>query len=91
MLLTSTGEDYIRRAKAGLESGVQYLFLLSGGIERYCNSAKQVEESLPGVFLPDQMKVVLRPEMSHILSCKEDQEWMGDTVIDWIEEIGEEG
>jgi len=86
MLLTSTGEDYVRRAKAGLEAGVRYCFILSGAVEEYYNSPRQVEESLPGVFSPDHMKVVLRPEMNHILSRKEDQEWMGKTVVEWIEE-----
>ena len=86
MLLTSTGEEYVRRAKAGLESGVRYFFMFSGGIEDFCNSPMQVEEALQEVFSPDRMRVVLRSEMDHILSRKEDQEWMGDAVAGWIEE-----
>ncbi len=86
MLLTSKGGEYLRRAKAGLEAGVRYCFILSGGTKEYCNSPAQVEEALPGVFSPDHMEVVLRSEMNHILSRKEDQEWLSKKVVAWIKE-----
>jgi pimeloyl-ACP methyl ester carboxylesterase len=79
-------EEMEDMARAGLDNGVRYIYIISGGIAFYCNSPKQVQEGIPGAFDPERMTVVGRPEMDHIMTRQVDQQWLIQTVLDWLGE-----
>jgi pimeloyl-ACP methyl ester carboxylesterase len=85
LLLTPRGEA-VARASEMTRRGVRFLYVLTGGVHGYCNSPRQIEESMPGAF-DGNLRVEWRPEADHLLSRKVDREWLFETVLEWLQEF----
>jgi pimeloyl-ACP methyl ester carboxylesterase len=82
-LLTCSAEEARERAAAMSSRGVHFLYILTGGVNGYCNYPEQVQDSMPGIF-NGNLRTEWRPEADHLLSRAADREWFQATVLEWL-------
>ena len=87
-LLTDSPEEMRRKARQLEERGVPMLCVMTGGAQRYCNYPGQVAESMGLAGDSPVLQVEWRPQASHILSARQDRDWLYSTVRTWLEPIG---
>jgi len=77
-----------QEANLGSESigrgGANLLFVLSSGAHSYCNSSRQVRESLPRGYATGRLEVAWMPEIDHVLSRSEHQERLTNLIEQWF-------
>jgi pimeloyl-ACP methyl ester carboxylesterase len=67
------------------ERGVQFLYVITGGASRYCNSAAQVREALGG--FADNLRVEYRPDADHTMTRETHRAWLRQTIASWLSDL----
>lgn len=83
-LLVASAEETDRRALRFREHGGLLRFVLSSGVQRYCNSPEQVREALPSAFTPRQFEVVWAPHLDHVFGARPQVEWFVQDTVAWV-------
>ena len=83
-LLICSPEETDAGAKTLVERGVQLLYVLSSGASLYCNSPRQVAESMPTGYSAPSFTVEWRPHVNHILSRPGDIAELSELVVKWL-------
>jgi pimeloyl-ACP methyl ester carboxylesterase len=87
-LLTLPRPQAIRHATVMSQRGVEFLYILTGGVLRYCNYPGQVSDSLRGAIPESQLEVDWRPDADHMLTREEDRVWLRDRLLLWLMRFG---
>jgi pimeloyl-ACP methyl ester carboxylesterase len=82
-LLSLDAESSKVQAARLTERGVRFLYILTSGVHRYCNSPRQIVESMPGSF-NGNLRTEWRSESDHVLSRGIDRKWLQEVIRDWI-------
>lgn len=85
-LLVGDAKETRDRARTMTGRGVEFLFVLTGGVRNYCNSPRQIEESMPDAF-DGNLQIEWRPEADHLLTRSEDRSWLQETVLEWLQAL----
>ena len=86
-LLVKDPAETDRHAAQLVASGVHLLYCMSGAAHRYCNSPRQIEESLPTGYSEEFISVAWRPDLDHILSRPEQQVAFCQVLANWMQSI----
>jgi pimeloyl-ACP methyl ester carboxylesterase len=87
-LLTLPRERAIANARLMSARGVEFLYILTGGVLRYCNYPGQVADALDGAIREPLLQVEWRPDADHMLTRREDRLWMRDRLLVWLRRFG---
>jgi len=82
-LLSLDAESSKAHAARLTERGVRFLYVLTSGVHHYCNSPRQIVESMPHSF-DGNLRTEWRFQSDHVLSREIDRKWLQGVIRDWI-------
>jgi pimeloyl-ACP methyl ester carboxylesterase len=83
-LLVAPPEETDARARRFRERGGLLRFVLSAGVQRYCNSPDQVSEALPTAAQLGPFDVVWAPQFDHVFATRAQVDWFIDGTTSWL-------